>query len=143
MACSLPWRVHMSNLPPKGCEGKRDRVPSDPTRQEIYRAAKSYRKSGLSFIPIRADGTKMPAIELLPRVWDEEAGKYRRPWGGYREHPPSRDELRDWFKDSGGTYGLAILGGAISGNLEIIDLDNWGVVEPWMKKVRRRSPILL
>src|SRR4051812_31766109 len=116
---------------------------SNPTPKAVYRAARAYVESGLSLIPIRADGTKMPAIELLPRVWDEEAGKYRRPWGGYRERPPTPDELREWFLESCGIYGLAILGGEISGHLEIIDLDNWGVVEPWMKKVSRRSPTLL
>lgn len=112
------------------------------TPKEIYRTAVAYVESGLSLIPIRADATKMPAIELLPRVWDEEAGRYRRPWSGYRKKPPLRDELRAWFR-SGGIYGLAILGGLVSNKLEILDLDNWDIVAPWMKKVRRRAPILL
>jgi putative DNA primase/helicase len=114
-----------------------------PTRRQVYRAARAYRKSGLSFIPIRADGTKMPAFELLPREWDAQAGKYRRPWGGYRARRPTPAEVRGWFWDSVGKYGMAVLGGAVSGNLEIIDLDNWGVVEPWMKLVEQKAPGLL
>jgi putative DNA primase/helicase len=116
---------------------------NSPTPQEVYLAAKAYIQSGLSLIPIRTNATKMPAIELLPKVWSEDLGRYRRPWGGYRQKPPTLEEVRAWFKYGGGIYGLAILAGAVSGGLEILDLDSWDVVEPWMKKVRRRSPGLL
>jgi hypothetical protein len=85
----------------------------------------------------------MPAIELLPRVWCEKSMKYRRPWGGYRKEPPTLAEVRTWFRDSEGAYGMAILGGAVSGGLEIIDLDNWGVVEPWTRLVEEKAPGLL
>src|SRR5580698_5383911 len=117
--------------------------PISPTPEQGYRAAKAYVRNGLSLIPIRADTTKMPAIELLPRVWCEQACKFRRPWGGYRERPPTQEELTDWFVDSGGEYGMAILAGKVSGNLEIIDLDNWDVVQPWTNSVDRTAPGLL
>jgi putative DNA primase/helicase len=114
-----------------------------PTPAQVYRAARAYVRAGLSLIPIRADGTKMPAFELLPRVWSEESGKYRRPWGGYRLRRPTPAELRSWFGVGLVEYGMAILAGAVSGNLEILDLDNWGVVEPWTKLVEQRAPGLL
>jgi putative DNA primase/helicase len=38
---------------------------------------------------------------------------------------------------------MAILTGAISGNLEIIDVDNFDVFEPWLRKVKERAPGLL
>jgi putative DNA primase/helicase len=111
--------------------------------QQFFEAARAYVRAGLSLIPIRADGTKMPAFELLPRVWDAQAGKYRRPWSGYRARRPTPAEVRAWFWDSVGEYGMAVLGGAVSGNLEIADLDNWGVVAPWTKLVEQKAPGLL
>jgi putative DNA primase/helicase len=116
-----------------------------PTKEEVYAAAKSYLNAGLSLIPIRADGTKMPACELLPRIWCDASQRSRRPWGGYRDRQPTSKEIRDWFLQSEWwvEYGIAILGGAVSGNLEIIDLDNWDVVEPWTKLVAERAPGLL
>lgn len=109
----------------------------------VYEAARAYLEAGLSLIPVRADATKMPAIELLPRVWDGNLRRYRRPWGVYRQRHPTRVDLRDWFLDSAGEYGIAILAGAISGNLEIIDLDRWDVVTPWKDLVNRKAPGLL
>ncbi len=117
--------------------------PPAPTKLAVYRAAKAYKNSGLSLIPIRADGTKMPAFILLPAIWDELNWKVTRPWSGYREHRPSNAELRAWFRDSQGEYGIAILGGAISGGLEILDLDNWDVVGPWLRLVEGEAPGLL
>jgi putative DNA primase/helicase len=130
-------------LPSKADGGKRGRTPSSPTRQEVYRAATTYRSSGLSFIPIRADATKSPAFELLPRVWNEEQSRYCRPWGGYRGRRPTRGEVRAWYRDSLGEYGIAILGGAVSGGLEIIDCDSWDVAERWAELVDRAAPGLL
>jgi len=117
--------------------------PASPSKRQVYEAAKSYVASGLSLIPIRADGSKQPAFELLPRVWSEEEGRYRRPWSPYKKQPPNLHELRPWFRDSDDEYGVAILGGAVSSGLEIIDLDNWGVVEPWVRLVVQKAPGLL
>jgi len=85
----------------------------------------------------------MPAVELLPKVWCEETGRFRRPWGGYRKRRPNQVELQTWFRDSDREYGMAVLAGKISGNLEIIDLDNSNVVGPWLKLVKKRAPGLL
>jgi putative DNA primase/helicase len=117
--------------------------PPAPTKLDVYLAAKVYKSGGLSFIPIQTDGTKMPAFILLPPVWDENKGRDTHPWNGYRKRRPTYDELKIWFRESRYEYGIAILGGSISGNLEILDLDNWDVVAPWMRLVEKRAPGLL
>lgn len=135
----------MKNHPHQKTAAETHTIIISPTPKEIYRAAEAYIEHGLSLIPIRADGSKMPACELLPKVWCEKDNRYRRPWGGYRQRPPTLAEIRAWYCDiyPGDEYGMAILGGKVSGNLEIVDLDNWSVVEPWRKLVRKRAPILL
>lgn len=40
-------------------------------------------------------------------------------------------------------YGIAVIGGAVSGGVEIIDLDNWDVVAPWTALVDEQAPGLL
>lgn len=117
----------------------------DPSQEQVFRAAEAYLASGLSLIPIRADGTKMPAFERLPRRWCPKTRRDKRGWGVYREHPPTVAELERWFLDDWyhDECGMAILGGAVSGNLEILDLDNWGVVEPWERLVKKQAPGLL
>jgi hypothetical protein len=117
----------------------------DPSQNEVHLAATAYVKAGLSLIPIRADGTKMPAFERLPRRWCPETRTEKRRWAVYREHPPTAAELDCWFLDdrNRSDCGMSILAGAISGNLEIIDLDNWSVVEPWEKLVEKQAPGLL
>lgn len=115
----------------------------DPSQEEVLRAAKAYVGSGLSLIPIRADGSKRPAFELLPRVWSETKQKYRPAWSIFRQRHPAPDELARWFTDPWWAYGMAILAGSISENLEIIDVDNFDVFEPWFRKVKKRAPGLL
>ncbi len=68
-----------------------------------------------------------------------------RPWRGYRERRPTADELRAWFRDAypDREFGRAILGGAVSGGLEIIDCDNWEVAEHGCASVKAKAPGLL
>jgi len=35
---------------------------------------------------------------------------------------------------------MAAIAGAVSGNLEILDLDRWDVVEPWRQAVEAQIP---
>lgn len=116
-----------------------------PSREQIYRAAYSYVASGLSLIPIRTDGTKMPAVGQLQLSWCEERRDWVRGWKLYLERLPMLFELDRWFIDRlfPDEHGIAILGGRVSGNLEIIDLDNWGAVKPWERLVKKQAPGLL
>jgi putative DNA primase/helicase len=116
-----------------------------PSRKQIFHAAKLYVASGLSLIPIRTDGTKQPATEQLQLTWCEEKRQWVRGWAVYRQRLPTLGELDRWFHDRlfPVERGMAILGGAISGNLEVLDLDNWCVVKPWERLVQKQAPGLL
>ena len=122
-----------------------DSLPSRSSKTDVYKAAKSLVRSGLSVIPIRADGTKRPAFELLPKVWSDDIQRYTRPWSEFKTRRPSNAELRGWFRDSPAEshYGIAVIGGEVSGGVEIIDLDNWDVVKPWKALVQKQAPGLL
>ena len=70
-------------------------------------AARSLAAAAVSFIPIKIDGSKKPSLET---------------WKEYQTRRPSEDELTGWF-GGGKTRGIGALAGAISGGLEIVDLD--------------------
>jgi Bifunctional DNA primase/polymerase, N-terminal len=80
--------------------------------------------AGLSVIPIAADGTKRPVIA----------------WKPYQSRPPTSEELTRWFQE--GDVGIAIIGGKISGNLEILDFDAPETFAPWSTMVAELSPDL-
>lgn len=70
----------------------------------LLEAARQLHDAGLSVIPVRADGTKQPAV-----TWSE------------RQHRLAEQrELETWF----GPYeGLGIVCGAVSGNLEMLEVE--------------------
>lgn len=119
--------------------------PDPDIMTEVYLAARAYRKAGLSFLPIRADGSKMPAYKSLPRVWDEQEGKYRYPWKPFTQRPPTAEQVRFWFDDPRDRhlYGVAVIGGAVSGGLEIIDCDNAAIGATWRESVAHVAPGLI
>ena len=78
-------------------------MPS-PSQNSLRDLAKLWAAKGLSVVPVRPDGTKAPSYhwqELQHRIFSEE-------------------EIEREFKDD---HGVAIIGGKISGNLEILDFD--------------------
>ena len=83
----------------------------------VYKVAKRYRDAGLSVIPIRPDGSKAPALAS---------------WQEFQERLATDPELIEWFSR---TVGIGIVGGAISGGLEILDFDDGELYEPWYQKV--------
>ena len=69
-------------------------------------AALDYATHGCSVIPVRADGSKAPAVA----------------WKPYQAAAADKDTLAAWF--TGDTYdGLGIVTGAASGNLELLELE--------------------
>lgn len=72
-------------------------------------AANAYIRAGLSVVPIRADGSKALALA---------AGERKT----YESRLATEAEINQWFGGSA-PLGIAILGGAISGNLCCIDFD--------------------
>jgi putative DNA primase/helicase len=99
-----------------------------------------YFNAGLSIIPIAPDGTKRPDYALLPC---DDCGKPT--WQPFQRQRPTLEDITRWFSPvaSRPTPGIAILGGQVSGGLEILDLDNQLVVEPWRAAVQRHAPGLL
>src|SRR5262245_33199632 len=85
------------------------------------------REAGLSTIPIKADGSKSPALPS---------------WRPYQERLPDEGELRQWF-GNGARPGVALVGGAVSGNLEVIDLEAIAPIPAYLELVEESAPGLL
>jgi putative DNA primase/helicase len=103
-----------------------DTAPGTASPEYILAAARAYLASGLSIVPIRADGSKAPAVS----------------WKAYEKRRPIDFELHKWFSTDR-PIGLAIIGGVVSGNLEIIDFDDPSLVSPWTDAVRAVRPGLI
>lgn len=88
--------------------------------------ARAYRTAGLSVVPIKTDGTKAPACAA---------------WADYGKRIASEAELQTMFGRNG--VGVAIVGCLASGNLEILDIDDPAIVEPFLLEVEAAAPGLL
>lgn len=91
-----------------------------------FESVSRYVESGLSVIPIKCDGTKAPSI----------------PWKKYQAKRATQKELTAWFS-KGNDTGLAIVGGRVSGNLEILDFDDETLFVPWKQIVATTNPDLV
>jgi hypothetical protein len=109
----------MESSLPEGIADKQP--PSSPLD-----AALDYLKANLSIIPIRADGSKRPALPA---------------WGLFQKRLASEKLVRGWWED--GSKGIGILCGAVSGNLECIDFDRADLFEPWRDLVETQAPGLV
>ncbi|MDC0934762.1 AAA family ATPase [Pirellulales bacterium] len=87
--------------------------------------ATGYRGAGLSIVPIRNDGSKAATVK----------------WSDYQRRLPTDDELRRWFIAD--NVGLAIIYGSVSGNAELIDLDNADIAADYREAVEAVAPGLL
>ena len=85
--------------------------------------ALAYLESGLSMTPIGA-GSKTSAI----------------PWKDYQSRKPTAEEITNWVKTHAG---LAIICGAISGDLEVLDIETDAPVKEFARRVNERDPDLL
>lgn len=72
----------------------------------VPQAASMWHREGVSTIPILANGTKRPAIR----------------WAEYQARIPELGELERWW-GNGKDYGLAVICGSVSGNLEMTELE--------------------
>ncbi|MEQ8791765.1 MAG: AAA family ATPase [Pirellulaceae bacterium] len=100
--------------------------------------ALEYVGAGLSILPVSTDGTKAPDKRLLPRV-QKEADRFSATWLPLQERLPTDDELRKWY----GPAGIGVIGGKVSGNLEILDIDDGEIVGPYKAAVEAEAPGLL
>jgi hypothetical protein len=82
--------------------------------------ARLYVGANLSVIPIRADGSKAPALSV---------GEVEQ----YRERFPTEDELKAWFAPNK-AVGVAVVCGKQSGNLAVLDFENDSVWRQWQER---------
>lgn len=76
-------------------------------------AACRYLRAGFSLIPIKADGSKAPAIAA---------------WKAYQSQRPTEAELDTWF-GTDTPRGIGLIHGAVSGHSEALDFDQPGLYE--------------
>lgn len=76
--------------------------------------------AGICVIPTRADGSKAPAI----------------PWKPYQEQAPDAEQLRQWFAIDG-YQGMGVVCGAVSGGLEMVELEGAFASEHGMERLSR------
>jgi hypothetical protein len=145
---SLPGRKDPTGKPLPAA-WSRPIVGEEVTSSEhVYEAGRRLVEAGLSVIPIEAyEGSKSPDSLRLPHPYDAVSGKPRPSWSVFKIRRPNPDELRRW-RETDGPYGLAVVGGAVSGGryglgLEVIDVDTAGLARPWIEAVERRAPGLV
>jgi putative DNA primase/helicase len=73
----------------------------------LYQLAQFYASLGLSVIPIKLDGSKRPAYK----------------WTEYESKPATKEDLRNWFDYDIPEYGIGVVCGTVSGNLEVLDFE--------------------
>ena len=111
-------------------------------------AIRAYWKSGLSILPINSK-TKRPAGYLLPQARNEQGqplyyrkeldgtfsvttdrtGSPKGTWEPFTERLPTEQEIDRWIAAK--VESIAVIGGAISGGVEILDFDVPGFYEAW------------
>jgi putative DNA primase/helicase len=77
---------------------------------EVLAAALAWHDAGFCVLPAKVDGSKAPAVAS---------------WTGYQQEGPSRQQVEAWF--AAGHTGLGLVCGAISGNLEMLELEGRAV----------------
>src|SRR5947207_11543633 len=89
-----------------------------------YQVALAALEAGMSVLPIRADGTKQPA---LPG------------WKRYQQEMPTEAFVEEWFGLP--QRGLALVTGHISGGLIALDFDDLATFDAWLKRIRREQAL--
>ncbi len=86
--------------------------------------AQDYISAGISLVPVRSDGSKAPAV----------------PWKEFQNAPPDELTVQGWVQRG---YGLGIIGGQVSGNLEILDYEAAADIREFADRLRQVAPGLL
>jgi hypothetical protein len=94
-------------------------------RNPALDAALAYLRAGLSVIPIRPDGSKRPECE----------------WKPYQQRRAEADQLERWFGE--GRSGPAIVGGTVSGGLEVLDVEDAETFLAWHQLAEAECPGLV
>lgn len=70
--------------------------------------------AGFAVVPVKTDGSKRPALPS---------------WKEYQSAPPTAREVDDWFADTPVPPGIGLICGAVSGGLEMFELEGRAVTE--------------
>jgi len=89
--------------------------------------ALNMRDAGSSVVPVKTDGSKGAALPS---------------WKPYQKRLANDGELSKWF-GNGARPGIAIIGGKVSGNLEVLDFDAPELIAEWRDLVEEAAPGLL
>ena len=84
----------------------------------LFEAATHIAAAGISVLPV--DAEKLPLTGLLPTL------NGKRSWKPFQEEIADERVISAWFSVGDGVEALATIGGAVSGNLEILDFDVHG-----------------
>jgi uncharacterized membrane protein len=119
-----------------------DSTSSDHSRKilvstSVLDAARRYIAAGLSVIPIGRE--KRPAFDVLPKRYDPEKRKDVATWDPYQTRQATDAELVAWFGGQA-QCGIAIIGGAVSGGLEILDFDEPDLFPLWREMLDEHQP---
>lgn len=93
-------------------------IQTNPDTNTMLSAALAFAASGCSIVPASMNGTKAPI-----KAWKE-----------YQTVRPNAMQIATWYKD-GGT-GLGVVTGAVSGNLEMLELEGRAVADGILDQVR-------
>ena len=77
----------------------------------LLATALAWQQAGASVIPVKPDGTKRPAV----------------PWKRYQAVPATAAQVKAWWADE--TAGIGLICGAVSGGLEMLELEGRAVKE--------------
>lgn len=91
-------------------------IETRPNRNILLKLSETY-----SFIPVHADGSKRALIS----------------WAGFCRDRPTAADIDAWLNRIS-PFGIAIICGAVSGNLEVMDFDQPDVVPLWAQAVQAR-----
>ncbi|MFD8797240.1 DUF927 domain-containing protein [Streptomyces atroolivaceus] len=91
---------------------------TDTQTPDLRAAAREYDDAGLCVLPIKADGSKMPAVS----------------WLRYKVVRTSPEEHDQWFTGKK-PRGIAVLYGKVSGNVELIEFEGVAIREGVLKDV--------
>ena len=111
--------------------------PSIDDSSHLEQLARAYLASGLSLLPITLDGSKGPFAKLLPRIGDVRRQEVKPSWIPFQTRYVLVNELGAWIDSRAG---VGIIGGRISGNLEIIDLDAPDLCQLWWEMLEELMP---
>ncbi|MGD9701575.1 MAG: phage/plasmid primase, P4 family [Acidimicrobiia bacterium] len=90
--------------------------------------------AGLCALRVRTDGSKTPVAVRGKGKVDPATGERRWGWHAYCEERPSRSEVEQWFAD--GHPALGVVCGAVSGGLEMLELEGRAVADGMMPKIK-------